>query len=135
MRGRRDRGFTLIEIVVALAVLGVGLIVIIELFSGGLRLGRVSQEYTQAVAYGRLKMEDISLSREMKEGLEEGEFDKKFRWRLEVKKVDILPIEEGTDLALPVDLYEIKLHVIWQSGTKERAALIESMKAIQGTRS
>lgn len=30
----RQRGFTLIEIVVALAILGVGLIVIIELFAG-----------------------------------------------------------------------------------------------------
>jgi prepilin-type N-terminal cleavage/methylation domain-containing protein len=51
--GKRFQGFTLIEVVVALTVLGVGLIVIIELFSGGLRLGRMAEEYTQAVSYAR----------------------------------------------------------------------------------
>ncbi len=74
-----DRGFTLIEVVVALAILGVGLIVIIELFSGGLRLGRTSGEYTQAIGYARLKMEDLALARQVTEGIEEGEFDKNFR--------------------------------------------------------
>lgn len=37
-RGKRNPGFTLIEVVVALAILGIGLVVIIELFGGGLRL-------------------------------------------------------------------------------------------------
>jgi prepilin-type N-terminal cleavage/methylation domain-containing protein len=44
----RNQGFTLLEIVVAMAILGIGLVVIIELFSGGLRLARVSEEYTKA---------------------------------------------------------------------------------------
>jgi len=127
----KDRGFTLIEVVVALAILGVGLIVIIELFSGGLRLGRTSGEYTQAIGYARLKMEEISLARQMIEGIEEGEFDKNFRWKLEVKKVDILPIEEAQDITLPVELYRIKMNVLWKSGSQERSAVIESLKVIK----
>ena len=55
---RFNQGFTLIEVVVALFILGVGLTVIIELFSGGLRLGRTSMEYTKAVNYARMKMEE-----------------------------------------------------------------------------
>ena len=51
------RGFTLIEIMVAMAILGIGLVVIVELFGGGLRLGRTSAEYTQAVSYARMKLE------------------------------------------------------------------------------
>ncbi len=128
----RDRAFTLIEVVVAMAVLGVGLIVMIELFSGGLRAGRVSGEYTQAVGYARVKMEDISLAREMKEGMEEGEFDDNYRWRLEVKKVNLLPGEPPVDLTLPVELYQIKLRVNWKSGSQERSAGLESMKAVKG---
>ena len=121
------------EVVVALALLGVGLIVIIELFSGGLRVGRVSGEYTQAVGYARVKMEDIALAREIKEGMEEGEFDKNFRWHLEVKRVDLLTGEPPVDITLPVDLYQIKLQVIWRSGSQERSAAIESMKVIKRT--
>ena len=133
MREKRTGGFTLLEVVVALAVLGVGLIVIIELFSGGLRVGRVSGEYTRAVGYARVKMEDIALAREIKEGMEEGEFDKNYRWHLEVTRVDLLPGEQPVDITLPVDLYQIKLQVIWKSGSQERSAAIESMKVIKRT--
>jgi general secretion pathway protein I len=86
----RHRGFTLIEVVVAMALLAVGLTVIIELFSGGLRLGRTSMEYTKAVNYGRMKMEEIVVKQTMEEGSEEGKFDETFRWQIETKKVDRL---------------------------------------------
>ena len=42
-RSNRNQGFLLLEVVLALAILGVGLTVIIELFSGGLRLARVER--------------------------------------------------------------------------------------------
>ena len=57
----KNKGFTLIEVLVAVAILGVGLTVLIELFSGGLRLGRASEEYTKAVNYARMKMEEIAV--------------------------------------------------------------------------
>jgi len=90
-RGKRNPGFTLIEVVVALAILGIGLVVIIELFGGGLRLGRVSQEYTKASGYARMKMEEINLASALEEGIQKGEFDGQFRWQVEVKKVSLLP--------------------------------------------
>ena len=61
-------GFTLIEVVIALAILGIGLTVIMELFSGGLRLGRVSEEYTKAMNYASLKMEEIATQKTIEEG-------------------------------------------------------------------
>ncbi len=125
------RGFTLIEVVVALAILGVGLIVIIELFSGGLRLGKVAEEYTKAVGYGRMKMEEIALSRGLAEGEEEGHFDNDYRWRVEIKKVDLLPAEKNPDFKAPVELYRIQVYVLWKSGMKERTAAFDSYKTIK----
>jgi len=125
------RGFTLIEVVVALAILGVGLIVIIELFSGGLRLGKVAEEYTKAVGYGRMKMEEIALSRGLAEGEEEGHFDNDYRWRVEIKKVDLLPVEKNPDFKAPVELYRIQVNVLWKSGMKERTAAFDSYKTIK----
>src|SRR4030042_229498 len=87
-------GFTLMEVVVALAILSVGLTVIIELFAGGLRLARVSEEYTKAVNYARIKMEEIAVKPKMEEGNEEGKFDERFGWRVGGKKEDVLPIEK-----------------------------------------
>jgi len=127
----RRRGFTLIEVVVALAILGVGLIVIIELFSGGLRLGKVAEEYTKAVGYGRMKMEEIALSRGLAEGEEEGQFDNDYRWRVEIKKVDLLPVEKNPEFKAPVEFYSIKVNVLWKSGMRERTAEFDSYKTIK----
>jgi general secretion pathway protein I len=124
-------GFTLIEVVVAIAILSVGLTVIIELFAGGLRLARVSEEYTKAVNYGRIKMEEIAVKPKMEEGSEEGKFDETFRWQVGVKKVDVLPIEKKPDFEVPVELFQIQVKVTWKSGSKERSTSVETYKTIR----
>jgi len=127
----RIRGFTLIEVVVAMAILAVGLTIIIELFSGGLRLGRTSVEYTKAVNYARMKMEEIAVKQKMEEGSEEGKIDDTFHWKVDVKRVDILPIENRADFKLPAELFLVKINILWKSGSKERSTRIESYKTIR----
>ena len=127
----RDRGFTLIEVVVAMAVLGVGLVVIIELFSGGLRLERTSEEYSQAVNYARMKMEEISLQEKIEEGTQSGQFDKFFRWETEWKRIDVLPLEKVQEFPLPIELFQLRVNVFWKSGSKERSTGVETYRAIK----
>jgi len=119
------------EVVVAMAILGIGLTVIIELFSGGLRLLRTSAEYTQAVNYGRFKMEEMTVKPTMVEGSDEGEFDETYRWQVDVKRVDLLPEKNETDFTPPVELFQIKVHVLWKSGIKERSTVLETYRTIK----
>lgn len=130
-KSKPKTGFTLIEVVVALAILGVGLTVIMELFAGGLRLEKVSEEYTKAVNYARIKMEEIALNPKMEEGSEEGKFDETFRWQVGVKKVDVLGIEKKPDLKIPVELFQIQVKVVWKSGSKERSTVVETYRTIK----
>jgi general secretion pathway protein I len=124
-------GFTLIEVVVAMAILGVGIAVIIELFSGSLRLLRTSGEYTKAVNYARVKMEEMTVKTTLNEGTEEGEFNGGYRWQVDMKKVDILPARIETDFKPPVELFQVKVHVLWKSGTKERSTVLETYRTIK----
>ena len=131
-RSNRNQGFLLIEVVVALAILGVGLTVVIELFSGGLHLARASMEYTKAVNYARIKMEEFAAKPAVKGGTEEGESDDKtFRWQVGVKKVDLLSIDKSVDYKPPIELYQVKIDVFWKSGTREKSTSVESLKAIK----
>jgi len=129
--GGQNQGFTLLEVLVAMAILGIGLVVIIELFSGGLRLGRTSEEYTKAVGYARMKLEEISLAKSLEEGIEEGEFDREYRWQVEVKKVDLLPPGRETSYQPPVALYWVRIDVLWKSGTRERTTALESYRLLK----
>jgi general secretion pathway protein I len=126
-----DKGFTLIEVVIALAILGVGLTVLIELFSGGLRLARTSVEYTRAVNYARLKMEEMSIKPNIQEGNEEGEFDSTYRWQVEVKKVDLLSVEKDRDFKPPVEHFQLKVNVLWKSGLRDRSIGVESYQTMK----
>jgi general secretion pathway protein I len=136
MRGKaKNQGFTLLEVLVAMAILGIGLIVIIELFSGGLRLGRTSEEYTRAVGYARMKLEEISLAKSLEEGIEEGEFDREYRWQVEVKKVDLLPPGRETSYQPPVALYWVRIEVLWKSGIRERTTALESYRILKAEES
>jgi len=76
-------------------------------------------------------MEEIAVKQTMKEGSEEGEFDDTFRWKVDVKKVDILPIKDNTDFKPPADLFQVKINILWKSGLKERSTYIESYKTIR----
>ena len=133
MRSGRKKapGFTLIEVVVAMAILSIGLVVIIELFGGGLRLGRVSEEYTKAAGYARIKIEEISLDKSLAEGVYQGEFDSNYRWQVEVKRVDLIPPGKDITYRPSVALYRVRIDVLWRSGLKDRVASIESYRLLK----
>jgi hypothetical protein len=77
-------------------------------------------------------MEELTTKGEVREGTEEGEFNKDYRWQTFVKKLDLLPIEEkGIDFKPPIELMQIKVNVLWKSGTKERSTAIESYKTVK----
>jgi len=130
---RKNRGFTLIEVVIALAILGIGLTVIMELFSGDLRLARTSEEYTKAMNFAQTKLEEIISQQKMEEGMDEGKCDDDdtFRWQVNIKKADILPVDKDSNFKPPIELFEVRVDILWKSGSKERSARIESYKAIK----
>ena len=131
VRKKRGQGFTLIEVVVAIAILGIGLTIMMELFSGGLRLGRTSVEYTKAVDFARMKMEELLIQPSFEEGITEGKWDGMFHWRAEIKRMDILPPGKDVDFKPPVDLFHFSVNVLWSSGAKERTIGFESYKTLK----
>ncbi|MGB9700320.1 MAG: type IV pilus modification PilV family protein [Thermodesulfobacteriota bacterium] len=131
-RPKSSLGFTLIEVVIALGLMGLALIVLIELFAGALRLGKTANEYSRATAWARMKLEEVILQPKLQEGQEEGELPENYRWQLEIKKTEILRERYG-DVPVPLELYQIKLKVNWKSGMKERNLVFETYKFLKET--
>lgn len=129
---RSEAGFTLIEVLAAVALLGIGLGVLLELFSGGLRSAKISEEYTRALWHGKAKMEEILSSKNLSEGVSEDSFDPQFSWKSEVTKANPnVGQEENVLSPLPMELYRIVVKVTWRSGSGERSVEMESLRAVK----
>jgi len=122
---KRPSGFTLLEVLVAMAVLAICLTVIMELFSGGLKSGYLSKEYIDAVYLAREKMEEILTNDQLEEHTAEGEGSGVFRWQTEVH-----PVEEAEEAApqLPFRLFEIRVKVLWKEGERQKSYMIHTLK-------
>ncbi len=134
---RCDRGFTLIETLVAMMIMAICLVVILQLFSGGLKAGRLSDDYTRAVFYARAKMEELLLAKTLTDGVLEGEFGGGYKWKALIMKVE--PQNEDQDgdkeedLKMPVDTYGIKVDVTWFEGNREKNFEISTLKILEKT--
>ncbi len=94
-------GFTLLEVVVAMAIVGLGIVTLLELFSSGLRLGPKSSERTEAILYARQVMDEALIRREVARGREDGSFENKYRWVLRtdpVREEAVLELSSGWEL-------------------------------------
>ncbi|OEU52057.1 MAG: hypothetical protein BA861_12195 [Desulfobacterales bacterium S3730MH5] len=118
-------GFTLIETLVAIAILSISLTVIFQLFSGGLKSSRLSDEYTSGIFHSREKMEEILLAEELTDGVTEGEFEDGFRWRAEILRLEP---EEEVEARLPFDTISINLDIEWDAGRSTKHFEISTIK-------
>lgn len=125
-------GFTLLEILVALAILGIALTLVLELFAGGLRLLGRSEESLRAAQLAAQKLEEILIRQEAVTGerVEQGVFPDGTRWQVRVAPV---PSPDATNLsaALPWDLHEYAVRVTWTSGLRERSYELYTNKLVQ----
>jgi general secretion pathway protein I len=129
-----SKGFTLIETLVAMMLLAISLVVILQLFSGGLRSGKMADDYTRAIFYAREKMEEYLLADDFQEGIFEGTFDENYRWLVDIKLVK--PEDEDADEEKPllVDLFNVDVQVFWPVGGREKNFQISTLKITEKKR-
>jgi general secretion pathway protein I len=115
MRACRSRGFSLLEVLVAFVVLSLALVVLAQIFSGGLRRTADMAEYAQALAVAESTLASSGIEDAWKEGDSRGESpDRHFRWTRSVRlwqDPDADPNVQEISRAL---LYRIEVRVEWQ---------------------
>jgi prepilin-type N-terminal cleavage/methylation domain-containing protein len=114
-----SRGFTLLEVLVAMAILGLAIVTLMQLSSQGLRLLHLSEGYQQAVLLADRIARDTDVTEERVDAGQEGPF----RWERRIGLVTVP--EELTSGAGPRPrLYVLSVVVRWDSGrTLELASL------------
>jgi prepilin-type N-terminal cleavage/methylation domain-containing protein len=121
-------GFTLLEVVVAMTIVGIGVVTLLEIFSMGLRLGSRSSVATEGMTYGRQAMDEILLRRKIDEGAQQGSLNEKARWKLGIESV-----REPSDtltLSSPWELKEIILDMHVTDGGRDRPVELRTYRLV-----
>lgn len=119
-------GFTLLEVLVAIAILGIAVTVVLQLFSANLRAISASGDYVYATTKAEAKMREIlsddKLSdKSLSETTDDG-------YRIDVSITDAL--KDRTE-NLQVRLLEINLTVHWMIGTRNKSITFRTMKVVE----
>jgi general secretion pathway protein I len=105
------RGFTILEVLIALAIIAIVLITCVRAQNQNIRLHQLSRDITIATILARQKMGEIELAGFPELGENEGDFEDtfpRFTWKT---TVSMTPFEEAR---------RIDLSVLWKEGTWER---------------
>lgn len=119
MSHRRDAGFTLLEVLVALVILSVAIVTLIQLASQGLRLLRVSGEHQEAVMLADRLARAADTKREGLDSGQEGPYQWERRTRLVAVPDDLSPA--GTEAPR---LLALSVAVKWGGGRSIEVATL-----------
>ena len=118
-------GFTLLEVLVSLAVMAIAMTLVIQLFSANLQAVVRSGDMTSAIVKGESRLREILAEPFLKETAWNEVTDDGYRIDVVVSEA----MRERTD-NLPVKLMEIGLTVHWIDGFREKSLRLKTMKVV-----
>ena len=122
---RGEAAFTLLEVLVALAILGLAIVVSIQGFASGLRLLKLSGEHQEAMLLADLKAREITTPTEP--GRDTGT-EGAFTWEREVKQV-VTPDLEVDGRTGRWRQWEVDVHVRWGD---HRQVSVATLRTVAG---
>lgn len=115
-----QRGFTLLEILVAFTILAVLGTALLQLFQGGMRSLAASEEYTRAALLAQSELSRLNSEPALQPAIQEGELEPGYRYRLSLEPL----VEDGQTLA---GLLQADLVVLWGDGGKNREYAVRTL--------
>ncbi|MFA5984566.1 MAG: type II secretion system protein [Methylococcaceae bacterium] len=115
---RRQHGFSLLEILIAFAILGISLGILLKIFSSGSIQAAASEDYTSAVQLAEALMArtgaDIPLQVSELSGLE----NQKYLWYLSIQPYVLASATTSAKnnhdaVPLPVQLFKVRVSIRW----------------------
>lgn len=132
--GRRagQRGYTLLEVIVAFALLAAALTLLLGSLSGAARQVRWSADAGRAALYAQSLMDQVGVGQPLRPGQRSGEFENgRYRWTLGVapwRDAQLPPSNQPVD-PNALRLFEVQLAVEWGEGGAGRRLLLRTLRS------
>jgi general secretion pathway protein I len=119
---RRQKGFSLLEVLVAFSILALSMGVLMQIFSGGLRNVELSGHHAKAVALAKSLLARVGTEIPVLAGEQSGEFGdparpaEQYSWQIRLQAMEDAP-ETGQPVAVSLfGLMGVVVNVEWQDG-------------------
>lgn len=129
---KRQRGYTLLEVLVAFAVLALALTFLLGTLSGSTRQVRWSTDAARAALHAQSLLADVGVGQALQPGRDEGELeDGRYRWQLDVAPyVDPLQPPTVAEDPFGARLMALRLELAWGDGSRGQRLVVESLRLV-----
>ena len=119
-------GFTLLEVLVAMTILGLGVVTLLQIFSQGLQLGARSTARTETLTSGARVMDELLARKKLTDGAQSGTVGADGRWSAQVHALrDNTP---SLNLSSPWEIKEVALDMTVNDDGRERRIEIKTLR-------
>ena len=118
---RTIRAFTLIEVLIALAITVIGLVPLLHLLTASILMTDSAWNLSQATLIGNARLAEVISQNDLKIGAEKGSVESRekeivFDWQSKVTETFIEELEEAN----PADLRKVTVTVMWHEGQSRK---------------
>jgi general secretion pathway protein I len=129
----QQRGFSLLEILIAFSILALSLGILLKIFSAGVNTALVAEDYTAAVQIAESLMAKTGVETPLQPGQSSGLENEKYHWLVEVSPFEFNP-ENVDPTAITAMLYKVTVVVNWgDDNANDRQVELSTLKLINKT--
>ncbi len=129
----KQKGFSLLEILIAFSILAISLGILLKIFSSGINTALVSEDYTAAVQIAESLMAKTGLESPLQAGENSGTENEKYEWQVLVTPYLFNP-DNLDEMTITTTLFKVKVVVNWDiEKTKRRQIELTTLKLVNKT--
>lgn len=129
----KQKGFSLLEILIAFSILAISLGILLKIFSAGINTAVVAEDYTAAVQIAESLMAKTGLESPLQAGEDSGTENDKYEWQVLVTPYLFNP-ENIDEMTITTTLFKVKVIVNWDiEKTKRRQIELTTLKLVNKT--
>src|SRR6267142_4401844 len=133
-RTSQDSGFTLLEVVVALAIAALAIVGLFQAASGGLLAVNTAGRVDEAVQRAQSHLAAVGRSAALNQGEFTDDDGGGYRWRLRARPVATRQVaaQDGNPTA-STTLFDVEVAISWPGFRGERSVVLKTMRLSAGT--